>query len=88
MVGNQPLERKGTPENSDRATTETSGGEKRSEAVAVIKLNVESERKADKATIEITGEDKCFDEGALRNARDAAENIAKGTCYLSWCAQA
>ena len=41
-------------------------------AVLVIKLNLEYERKADKATIEITGEAKCFDERALRNARDTA----------------
>ena len=40
--------------------------------MAVIKLKLESERRADKATIEITGEAKCFDAGALRNARDAA----------------
>ena len=49
-------------------------GKKRSEAVAVIKLNLESERRADKATIRITGEAKCFDALALRNAQDAAGN--------------
>ena len=40
-----------------------------------------------RATVEITGESKCSDEGALRNARDVAgdgrENCTKGTCYMS-----
>ena len=40
--------------------------------VLVIELNQEYERKIDKATIEITGEAKCLEEGKLRNAREVA----------------
>ena len=43
----------------------------------VIKLNQEYERKIDKATIEITGEAKCLEEGALRNARQVAGDWRK-----------
>ena len=44
---NQPLKRKGTPKDSDRAAFEISGEAKRSGAVVAIKLNLESERKED-----------------------------------------
>ena len=77
MAAHQPSKRKMTPKDSDRATFETSGEEKRSEVVVVIKLNQEYERKTDKATIEITGEAKCLEEGALRKAREVAGDWRK-----------
>ena len=64
MAANQPSKHKGTPKDSDRATSEVSGGEKRSEAVVAIKLNLDSERKTDKS----------LEEGALRNAREVVRD--------------
>ena len=49
----------------------------RYEVVVVIKLNQEYERKIGKATIDITGEAKCLEEGALGNAREAAGDWRK-----------
>ena len=76
VAANQLSKRKKRTD-SDRAIFETSGEEKRSEVVMVIKLSQEYERKIEKATIEITGEAKCLEEGALRNAREVAGDWRK-----------
>ena len=48
----------------------------------MIKLNREYERKTDKATIEITREAKCLEEGSLRNAREVARDWRKQCIYI------